>query len=233
MVDVSASKMSRVTPAATEWAVSEPKDSENDIGDFSDPEMRDAITPNQLNVIAKKIFTDLNLQLPSCVTRGLATPAVSFDPDILPPTAAPEVARKNATPDVTPTTATPSVSSPTPAVTTAIPPVKTFDSTVRIEEGPLLYRNTTGSKNDGFRMQDSRSRWQLKEEPVIERKRWSILMEAIRMDYVQSGPDFPISGLNQTIRPDDRVATDSIKNRYEQIFGANAPPMSPRQWTAV
>ena len=230
MIEVGAAKKSRVTPAAAESAVS---DSENDIADISVPEMRDAITPYQLNFISEKIIADLKLRLPSCVTRELATPAFSLDPDILPPTATPEVTRNNATPDVTLTTATPSVPSPTPAVTTAIPPVKPFDSTVRIEEGPHLYRNTTGSKNDVVRVQDSRSRWQLKEEPVIERKRWSILMEAIRMDYVQSGPDFPISGLNQTIRPDDRVATNSIKNRYEQIFGANAPPMSPRQWTAV
>jgi hypothetical protein len=60
MVDVGASKKSCVTPAATESA-SEVKDSENDISDFSDPEMRDAIPPYQLNFIAKKIFADLKL----------------------------------------------------------------------------------------------------------------------------------------------------------------------------
>ena len=61
MVDVGASKKSCVTPAATESAVSEPKDSENDISDFSDPEMMDIITPYQFNFIAKKIFADLKL----------------------------------------------------------------------------------------------------------------------------------------------------------------------------
>jgi len=61
MVDVGASKKSCVTPAATESAVSELKDSENDISDFSDPEMMDIITPYQFNFIAKKIFADLKL----------------------------------------------------------------------------------------------------------------------------------------------------------------------------
>ena len=107
MVNVGASKKSCVTPAATESAVSEPKDSENDISDFSDPEMRDVITTYQLNLISKKILADLKLRLPSSVTQGLATPAVNLASTILPPSATPEVTRNNATPDITPTTATP------------------------------------------------------------------------------------------------------------------------------
>src|SRR5271154_959259 len=95
------------------------------------------------------------------------------------------------------------------------------DRMIFIKEGTLL-RNETSEKRKRFERR-KRLRWNIQDAPESKRGKWSILFEAVRLDFVQKDPDnlssFEHDGKGRRHTADDEETRFMITQRYKQIFG--------------
>src|SRR5436305_8082251 len=89
-----------------------------------------------------------------------------------------------------------------------------------IKEGTFLGKeNSEKRKRFGRR---KRIRWNIQYAPESERGKWSILFEAVRLDFVYKGPDnlssFEYEGKGRRRTADDGETRFMITQRYKQIF---------------
>jgi hypothetical protein len=81
-----------------------------------------------------------------------------------------------------------------------------------------------------------RDRFKIKTTPGPDAAKWSVLMEAIRLDFVRKGPDSVKAttvGYGTKRQPNEADTLRIIDRRYRMIFGINAPPMDGKQLHAV
>jgi hypothetical protein len=81
-----------------------------------------------------------------------------------------------------------------------------------------------------------RDRFKIKMASGPDAAKWSVLMEAVRLDFVQKGPDSVMStaiGCTTKRHPNEADTLKIIHRRYHMMFGMNAPPIDGKQLHAV
>ena len=112
------------------------------------------------------------------------------------------------------------------------------DQEMKIKHGfPIRKRQGEEMADDSKTFQRrKRQRFKLKGIPEGARPKWKMLLEIVRLDYVQKGPDKP-SAIGE--KRGNKLLADTyelelnIKNRYRQIFGETARPMTPKELEGV
>jgi hypothetical protein len=75
-----------------------------------------------------------------------------------------------------------------------------------------------------------RTNFKLSEVPTEEKVRWRQLFHACQLDYIQQGPEDPVS---ERAEEEEDPHFMLIKRRYDMIFGVGAPTLDSRQLRAV
>ena len=106
---------------------------------------------------------------------------------------------------------------------------------ISIKEGSFLRGENSGKR----KLFGDRKRrwWNIQDAPQSKQGKWSILFEAVRLDFVQKGPDnrspFEHDSNGRRLTADDEETRFMITKRYERIFGENEIPMTKMQMDAV
>ena len=75
-----------------------------------------------------------------------------------------------------------------------------------------------------------RNRFKIRDCSQEDQRKWSILMEAVRYDYIRKGQDLCVhTDAKKKIKKiaDDRELIHIINHRYVQFFGHEASKLSP------
>src|SRR5205814_10026649 len=81
-----------------------------------------------------------------------------------------------------------------------------------------------------------RSRFMISDLPEDEKPLWSMFLEAVRLDYVQKGPDNPAPEGERRGRKrlaDNRELISMIKRRHRTMYGDDARPLAKREIEGV
>ena len=107
------------------------------------------------------------------------------------------------------------------------------DDVVEIKHGsPLRKRQIEEIDKDSRK----RKRFRISELPEDDRHLWSMFFEAVRLDYVQKGPDDPApegDTRGKKRLADNRVLIQMIKRRHRMMFREDAKPLAKRELEAV
>ena len=109
-------------------------------------------------------------------------------------------------------------------------PVSNLDSMIAIKDGGEL-QVTKERKERSKRKRFMISNGNLSKD---DREQWSLLCEAVRMDYVQRGPDPRYeSSAERSAHADDSESSAAIIFRHRDMFGPDAPKLDDIQMTYV
>lgn len=105
-----------------------------------------------------------------------------------------------------------------------------LDSMIAIKDGGEL-QVTKECKERSKRKRFMISRGILSKDEQVQ---WRLLCEAVRMDYVQRGPDPPYeSSTERSSHADDHESSAAITFRHRDMFGPDAPKLNDIQMTYV
>jgi hypothetical protein len=134
-----------------------------------------------------------------------------------------------------------SVSSPnflqssTPESRTVFQDDTPFGDMMEISRGDFLQRGKCSNDSKEVLVR-KRERFKLSSLTDEDRAKWGVLMEAVRLDYVQKGPDAPApegEWKGKKRGADDRGLMDIVQRRHSHVFGHDAPALTPREIEAV
>jgi len=107
------------------------------------------------------------------------------------------------------------------------------DDVVEIKHGSPLRKRQIEEIDKESR---KRKRFRISELPEDDRYLWSMFFEAVRLDYVQKGPDDPApegDTRGKKRLADNRVLIQMIRRRHRMMFREDAKPLAKRELEAV
>ena len=110
------------------------------------------------------------------------------------------------------------------------------DDVVEIKHGSPLRKRRMEEIDTDEKGCKKRRRFRISDLPEDEKPLWSMFLEAVRLDYVQKGPDNPAPEGETRGRKrlaDNRELISMIKRRHRMMFGEDARPLAKREIEGV